>query len=86
MRRQRAVKGGRERIGAGVEKRIRAAVEREARRFGVSMAFVQAVAIADALGVELEAEDRYDGRQRDSKPYKGSRAIPATMVVYPRRT
>lgn len=35
------------------------AVQREARKFGVSVPFVLSVMAADTLGVELEDEDRY---------------------------
>jgi hypothetical protein len=59
-RRQRPIRGGREQLPAAVEQRIWNEVERTARRFNVSRSFVVAVALADAMGVDLDAEDRYD--------------------------
>jgi len=51
-RRQRPVRGGREPLPACVIGKIRARVQREASRFGVSKSFVIAVALAEVFGIE----------------------------------
>jgi hypothetical protein len=47
------------RLSLCAERRIDRAVRAEAARYGVSLSFVQAVAIADAMGIRLEHDDRY---------------------------
>lgn len=56
---QRRVEGGRIRRHTGFDPRVWAAVEKEARRYGVSIPFVLSVMAADTLGVPLEEQDRY---------------------------
>lgn len=43
--------------------RLRKAIETEANHFGVSMSFVMAVAIAEALGVSLDYDYRYPNKK-----------------------
>ena len=62
MQRQRPVKGGRSSLPACVEKRIWAAVDRTATRFGCSRSFVVSVALADQFDIDLDKEDRYGTR------------------------
>lgn len=57
--RQPPIPGGRNPLPSCVEKRIFREVERTATRFGVSRSFVIAVALADAMGIQLDARDRY---------------------------
>lgn len=54
MRRQKPVKGGRAKVGACVVREIDRELRATARRFGVSKSFVQATALADALGIDIE--------------------------------
>lgn len=54
----RLPKGERRSLSSGVERQIRKAVEREALRFNCTMSFVVKVAVADALGVDID--QRYD--------------------------
>jgi hypothetical protein len=62
--RQRPIKGGRLHLTSSCEEGIRKAVEREARRYGVSMSFVMSVALADQLGVSLKFAEDYRDIQR----------------------
>lgn len=67
IRRQRPIKGGRERMTASAEGAIKRAVEAEARRFNCSKSFVQNVCVAEALGLDVESyvtEDKPRRRRR----------------------
>ena len=59
-RRQPAIRGGREALPSCVERHIWAEVDRAARRFRCSRSWVVAVALADAMGIDLEPKERYD--------------------------
>jgi hypothetical protein len=52
IRRQKPVKGGRERMSSGVLKEIDNAVAREAARHSVSKSFVISVILAKAFGIK----------------------------------
>jgi hypothetical protein len=56
VRAQPRIKGKRESLGAAVLHKIREAVEREARRHGCSMSFVQATVLAAHFGVSEQAD------------------------------
>jgi hypothetical protein len=58
VRRQRAIEG-RIRAGVGMDPRVFARVEREARRWGVSIPFLFSVMASDCLGIDLEPDDRF---------------------------
>lgn len=53
-RRQAKVRGGRERVGASVHRRIKAAVVQSARRFNVSQSWVQDTILAQYFGIAYE--------------------------------
>jgi hypothetical protein len=62
---QRSQKGRRrERLSASALASIRRAVEREARRYGVSYSFVVANAVAWTLGVSTDGENYKPKRRR----------------------
>lgn len=54
IRRQKPIKGGRERLSPSVLKEIRVAVERDAARYGVYSSFVIAVILADHYGIDKQ--------------------------------
>lgn len=56
IRRQRRVVGGRAQLPSCVLREIRARVEAEAQRHGVSKSFVVSVALAHAFGVKDQEE------------------------------
>lgn len=60
-------------LTAGVRGAIRRAVRREARAFGVSGSFVIAVAVAWALGVELDGHETYKPHPRRFRVIEGGR-------------
>ena len=60
-------------IGASVLREIRAAVEREARRYNVPYSFVVAVALADALSVRLEWNHRYKAPRAALRVIRGGK-------------
>lgn len=60
MRAQPRVPGGRRGLSAGVLRRIREAVEREAARYDCSMSFVVATVLAHHFGID-EQSDYVDG-------------------------
>lgn len=64
VRRQRPIQGGRLRGSHGFDPHIYRAVEKEAQRFNCSIPFVLSVMAADALGIELEKQDRYTIRPK----------------------
>lgn len=70
VRRQRPVKGGRIKAGAGFEPRVWRAIVREADRFNVSIPFMLSTMAADTLGIDLDQEDRYDTRPLHIVPKK----------------
>lgn len=76
MLRQRPIRGGRERVNAAVERRIEKVIERTMARFSCSRSFVIAVALADAFGVELDRDDRYEIRARQQKRTRKRRMSP----------
>ena len=63
IRRQKPVKGGRLALPSCVIKDIYAAVDRDAKRFGVSRSFVIATALAEAMGVKIAEDYREPQRQ-----------------------
>lgn len=63
-RRQRPVKGGRQRIGGSVLREIDRAVARTAERFHVSRSFVIAEALADIFGIVQQERIADDKRTR----------------------
>lgn len=58
IRRQKPIKGGRERAYAGLEKRLDAELTKLALRFRCTRAFVISTALADTFGVEVD--ERFD--------------------------
>jgi len=56
MRRQKAIKGGREPLPACVIRDIKVEVSRIAKRYDVSRSFVIAVALADAFGINEQEQ------------------------------
>lgn len=60
IRRQRPFPGGRERLSAGVETRIDRALDRLVVMTSCTRPLIVSTLLADALGIELDAEDRYD--------------------------
>ena len=54
MIRQKVSKRRRLRLASSVHSAIRRAVEADAKHFGVSMSFVQATALADHYGIDIE--------------------------------
>lgn len=64
-RRQRPIKGGRTPLPACVEKQLWREVDATASRFGTSRSFVVAVALAEAMGIDIK--DDYRRRVRRSK-------------------
>ena len=58
MRIQRRLKISRARLSNYVHQAVRREVELTAKRFGVSKSFVQATALADFFGIDIE--ERYD--------------------------
>ena len=54
-RRQKSVKGGRTRVGAGVIKEIDKAVNADAKHFKVSKSWVIACAVAAVYGIKIES-------------------------------
>lgn len=73
MRRQPAVRGGRERLGASVVLELERAVAFTARRFGCSKSWVQAVALGQFFGIPVEHFDDHV-RQRHSPTVPPRRA------------
>lgn len=67
IRRQRPISGGRDPLSSCVEKRILTEATRVAARLGVSRSFFVSTVMADALGIDLDAEDRYDYSPRKFK-------------------
>jgi hypothetical protein len=65
MNRQRPIKGGREKLPAAVEARIYKRVEREARRFDCSRAFVVSTALAIVFGIDVD--EKYTEVERRKK-------------------
>lgn len=64
-KRQRAIIGHpRRRLPSLLEARIWKEVDRQAKMFKASRSFVVAVALADAMGIKLSHEDRYDTPRR----------------------
>lgn len=55
MIRQKTVRGQkRPRLSASIHKAVRKAIEADAKLFNVSMSFVQATALAECYGIEVE--------------------------------
>lgn len=67
FRMQRRVRGGRQQVSSCVVRELRRAVRDEAKRYGVSQSFVIAVAIGDALGVDVESYRPQPARLRRVK-------------------
>jgi hypothetical protein len=62
IRRQRPIRGGRFSRSAGLEARIDRALARLAARCNVTVPLVVSTLLADGLGIDLDALDRYDQR------------------------
>lgn len=67
MRFQRRVDGGRDQLPSCVLPKIKAAVERDAKRFDVSRSFVIAVAIADHYGIDDQERIEDPGKRRNGR-------------------
>lgn len=68
--RQRAIKGGRDTVAVYLDPRVYAALRADADRYGVSASFAADVALADQLGVDLDAADRHDTRRRSARLHR----------------